>query len=117
MFSASVVSTGSNAECQADFVVIKGDGCTLLGWKTAKVLGLLHVGSLQANSMEKLICDKNGKHILAEAFDHGSKLNFLNIYAPNDRTQRVKFLRDLSTSTLNQVVNKRCCLVEISIAP
>ena len=28
-FTATVVSTSSNAECQADFVVIKGDGHTL----------------------------------------------------------------------------------------
>ena len=30
-FSAKVVSTRSNAQCQADFVVIKGGGHTLLG--------------------------------------------------------------------------------------
>ena len=50
-FSASVVSTGSNAKCQADFVVVKSDGRTLLGRKTAEVLSLLHVGPLQANSV------------------------------------------------------------------
>ena len=32
------------------FVVIKGDGRTLLGRETAEILELLHVGPLQANS-------------------------------------------------------------------
>ena len=30
-FSATVISPSSNASCQADFVVIEGDGRTLLG--------------------------------------------------------------------------------------
>ena len=68
-------------------------------------------------TIEKLIFDKNDRYILAEAFVDGSKLNFLNIYAPNDRTQQVKFLSDLSTSTLTKLLIKRYCLVEISIAP
>ena len=34
----------------------------------------------------------------------------MNIYAPNDQTQQVKFLRDLSTSALNQVVNEKVLL-------
>ena len=54
--------------------------------------------------------DKNGRYILVEALVDGSKLNFLNIYAPNDQTQQVKFLRDLSTAALNQVVNERVLL-------
>ena len=55
-------------------------------------------------TIEKLISDKNGSYILAEAFVDGSKLIFVNIYVPNDQTQQVNFLRDLSTSVLNQVV-------------
>ena len=51
-------------------------------------------------TIEKSIYDKNGRYILAEAFVDGSKLNFLNIYSPNDQTQQVKFLGDLSTSVL-----------------
>ena len=51
MFSATVVSPSTNANCQADFVVIKGDGHTLLGRETAEILELLHVGPLQANSV------------------------------------------------------------------
>ena len=38
------------AECQADFVVIKGAGSTLSGRETAMTLGLLHVGLLHVNS-------------------------------------------------------------------
>ena len=61
-------------------------------------------------TIEKIMSDKNGRYILVEALVDGSKLNFLNIYAPNDQTQQVKFLRDLSTSELNQVVNERVLL-------
>ena len=50
-FSAKVVSTRSNAECQADFVVIKEGARTLLGRETAETLGLLHVGPLRVNSV------------------------------------------------------------------
>ena len=46
-FSATVISPSSNASCQADLVVIEGDGRTLLGRETAEVLSLLHVGLLQ----------------------------------------------------------------------
>ena len=49
--SATVVSPSTNANCQAEFVVIKGGGHTLLGRETAEILELLHVGPLQANSV------------------------------------------------------------------
>ena len=61
-------------------------------------------------TIKKIISDKNGRYILAEALVDGSKHVFLNIYAPNDQTQQVKFLRDLSTSVLNQVVNEKVLL-------
>ena len=57
-------------------------------------------------TIEKLTSDKNGRYILAEALFDGAKLIFLNIYAPNDQTQQVKFVSDLSTSVINQVVNE-----------
>ena len=44
-----VVSTRSEAECQAVKLVIKGAGRTLLGRETADTLGLLYVGPLQVN--------------------------------------------------------------------
>ena len=42
------------------------------------------------------------KHFLVDQ----NLFQFLNIYAPNDQTQLVKFLSDLSTSVINQVVNE-----------
>ena len=50
------------------------------------------------------------KNILAETLVDGSKLIFLNMYAPNDQAQQVKFFWDLSTSVLNQVVNEKVLL-------
>ena len=61
-------------------------------------------------TIDKIIPDKNGRYILAETLVDGSKLVFLNIYAPNDQTQQVRFLRDLSTSVLNQAVNEKVIL-------
>ena len=46
-FPATVVLPSTNANCQEDFVVIKGDGRTLLGQETAEIVDLLHVGPLQ----------------------------------------------------------------------
>ena len=56
-------------------------------------------------TIEKSTSDKNGRYLLAEALVDGSKLIFLNIYAPNDQT-----VRDLSTSVLNKVVNEKVLL-------
>ena len=50
-FTADVMLAGSNVRCGADFVVVKGNGRTLLGRKTAEVLSLLRVGPSQANSV------------------------------------------------------------------
>ena len=61
-------------------------------------------------TIEKSTSDKNGRYISAEVLVDGSKLIFLNIYAPNDQTLRVKFLRDLSTLVLNKVVNEKVLL-------
>ena len=59
-FSAKVVSTRSCAACQADFVVVQGDGRTLLGQETVETLGLLRVGPLQVNSV---VCEHSGDDI------------------------------------------------------
>ena len=37
---------------KADFVVVEGDGRTLLGRETAEALNLLRVGPFQANSVD-----------------------------------------------------------------
>ena len=62
-FSAKVVSTRSCAECQVHFVVVKGDGRTLLGRETAETLGLLRVGPLKVKSV---VCEHSGDRILVE---------------------------------------------------
>lgn len=51
LFTADVMLAGSNVRCRADFVVVKGNGRTLLGRETAEVLSLLRVGPSQANSV------------------------------------------------------------------
>lgn len=50
-FTADVMMADNNAGCTADFVVVKGDGRTLLGRGTAEALSLLHIGPFQANNV------------------------------------------------------------------
>ena len=51
-FTADVVlADNNNTGCTADFVVIEGEGRTLLGRETAEVLNLLFIGPLQANNV------------------------------------------------------------------
>ena len=50
-FTADVSLTGNKSGCRADFVVVKGDGRTLLGRETAEILNLLRVGPFQANNV------------------------------------------------------------------
>ena len=51
-FTADVVlAHNNNTGCTADFVVIEGEGRTLLGRETAEVLNLLFIGLLQANNV------------------------------------------------------------------
>ena len=40
----------------------------------------------------------------------GENFVFLNIYAPNDQTQQVQFLRGLSNSVLNKYAGERIVL-------
>ena len=61
-------------------------------------------------NIEQIICDKNGRYILAEALIEGEKFVFLNIYAPNEQTQQVQFLRGLSNSVLNKHSGERIVL-------
>jgi len=53
-------------------------------------------------NIEQIISDKTGRYILVEASVEGEKFFFLNINAPNDQTQQVRFLRGLSNSVLNK---------------
>jgi len=68
-------------------------------------------------NIEQIISDKNGRYILAEALVDGEKFVFLNIYAPNDQTQQVRFLRGLSNSVLNKYAGERIVLGNKRIGP
>ena len=57
-------------------------------------------------SIEKTIADNHGRCILAETIIDGTKIVFVNIYAPNDTTQQVAFLRDLSKEFLSVYANE-----------
>lgn len=51
-FTTHVTQTDNNSSCRADFVVVKGDGQTLLGHETAEILNLLHTGPFQVNNVD-----------------------------------------------------------------
>ena len=57
-------------------------------------------------SIDNVIRDKNGRYTLSEVSPDESKFIFVNIYAPNDQTQQIHFLRDLSNSVLNNYANE-----------
>ena len=57
-------------------------------------------------SISNVIRDKNGRYIVSEAATDDVKHILVNIYAPNDQTQQIKFLRDLSSSVLNSYANE-----------
>ena len=61
-------------------------------------------------NIEQILCDRNGRYILSEAVLECEKLVLLNIYAPNDQTQQVQFLRGLSNSVLNKYAGERVVL-------
>ena len=52
-------------------------------------------------NFEKIIADNYGRCILAETIIDGTKVVLVNVYAPNDATQQVVFLRDLSKEFLS----------------
>ena len=49
--TTDVMLAGDETGCRADFVVVKGDSCTLLGRGTAMDLDILCIGPVQANSV------------------------------------------------------------------
>ena len=57
-------------------------------------------------SIGNVIRDKNGRYIVSEAAIDDEKRILVNIYAPNDQTQQIKFLRDLSNSVFNSYANE-----------
>ena len=61
-------------------------------------------------AIEKVVRDKNGRYVLSKIYLDDEKFVFVNIYAPNDQTQQIHFLRDLSYSVLNNYANKTLVL-------
>ena len=61
-------------------------------------------------TIDKIIRDKNGRYVLSEVFLDDVKFIFVNIYAPNDQTQQIHFLRDLSSSVLTNYANETLVL-------
>ena len=55
--------------------------------------------------LEKIAADNFGRCILAETIIDGTKIVLVNIYAPNDATQQVVFLRDVSKEFLIPYAN------------
>ena len=55
--------------------------------------------------LEKITADNFGRCILAETIIDGTKTVLVNIYAPNDATQQVVYLRDLSKEFLTPYAN------------
>lgn len=51
-FTPDVMQAGFKNRSQADFGMVEGNGRTLLGHETARVLNLLCVGPFQANSVD-----------------------------------------------------------------
>lgn len=61
-------------------------------------------------SNEKISVDHHGRCTLAETVIDGTKIVFVNIYAPNDSRQQVVFFRDLTKSFLSQHANENIVL-------
>ena len=61
-------------------------------------------------NFEKIIADNHGRCILAEIIIDGTKIVLVNVYAPNDATQQVVFLRDLSKEFLSPYANDNLVL-------
>ena len=60
-------------------------------------------------TFKKALADKNGRYILAETSIDETNVVFVNIYAPNDPSQQILFLRDLSSSVLSAYANETLC--------
>ena len=60
--------------------------------------------------LEKITADNFGRCILAETIIDGTKIALVNIYAPNNATQQVVFLRDVSKEFLIPYTNDNLVL-------
>ena len=61
-------------------------------------------------TINKTLADKNGRYVLAETSIDETNIVFVNINAPNDPSQQIVFLRDLSSSVLSAYVNENLVL-------
>ena len=53
--------------------------------------------------IEKVISDKDGRYIKADIFLNQIRIVLVNIYAPNDQTQQVQFLKGYSNITFRAI--------------
>ena len=60
--------------------------------------------------VDRIAADKNGKCISTETCVNEAKIIFLNIYALNDPSQQILFLKDLSESVLSAYANENLVL-------
>ena len=61
-------------------------------------------------TINKTLADKNERYILAETAIDETNIVFVNIYAPNDPSEQILFLRDLSSSVLSSYANENLVL-------
>ena len=61
-------------------------------------------------TIDNITVDKKGSYILTKALFEKTKIIFLNVYAPNDQTHQVHFLRDLFYTIMNQHANEHVVL-------
>ena len=86
-FSTVIMSTDTGATCKTDFVVINGDGRSLLCRETAEKLALLQIGPIHAVNSVNIVADI--KETYKELFngvgflkDYELKLNINNLVKP-----------------------------------
>ena len=69
--------------------------------------GIMVLFTLNLNvTINKTLADKNGRYILAETSVDETNIVFVNIFAPNDPSQPILFVRDLSSSVLSAYANE-----------
>ena len=61
-------------------------------------------------TINKALADKNGRYILTQTSIDETNVVFVNIYEPNDTSQQILFLRDLSSSVLSSYANENIML-------
>ena len=72
--------------------------------------GIMVLFKLNLNvTINKTLGDKNGRYILAETSIDETDIVFVNIYAPNDPSQQILFLRDLSSLCYLHMQMKTLC--------